>query len=99
MSTTHLEYAPPSPLLRRKRARRVIFAIILLLLIVIGILQRRTIELYARQAELLYAQRAWLNFSAPADRVVYDDDPPRAAALLALPNYARVYTPQGKAAV
>jgi hypothetical protein len=77
----------------------VIFAIILLLLILVGILQRRTIELYVRQAELLYAQRVWLNFSAPADRVVYDDDPSRAAALLALADYARVYTPQGKAAI
>jgi hypothetical protein len=99
MSGEHLEYAPPPPVWRRKRARRLIFALIFLLLAVVGIFQRRTIELYARQAELLYAQRAWLNFSAPADRVVYDDDPARAAALLALPDYARVYTPQGKAAV
>jgi hypothetical protein len=73
--------------------------VVLLALALTAILQRRNIDIYARQARLLYAQRQWLNFSPPPTQVVYDDDPARAAALLAQPNYARVQLPSGTSAV
>jgi len=40
------------------------------------------------QAKLLYWQRQCMNFSAPADTVVYEEDPAAAAVLLKTPGYS-----------
>jgi hypothetical protein len=102
MSTTPLEYAPPLPLLKRKRTRRVIAIVLILAITITAYVQRRNIEFYYRQAQLLRAQRAWRNFSPPPTQVVYDDDAVNVAALnalLAQPHYKRMQFPHGSAVV
>ena len=88
MDVRPIEYAPPLPMHKRRHVRRRIFAITTLL---IGI----PLAWYAgprawRHAELLYWQDKALNYSPPADQVVFDNDPDRVTGLLKSPEYKSV---------
>lgn len=80
-----LTYAPPPPWHRRRRFRRAVGVVLLLAATVVG--WRYTGPAWAR-GRLLYLQHKCLAYTAPPDQVVYEQDPARAAALLAQPGYA-----------
>ena len=80
-----LEYAAPPPLHRRR-----IFRYALWLTVAVGVIAAvawRWGPPYARQLRYLYWQSRCMAFEAPADHVAYEEDPTRAAALLAGPGY------------
>jgi hypothetical protein len=74
-----LDYAPAPPT-RRKWLRR---SISLFLFLGIGAASWRWGGAAWHQARLLYWQRQCLRYTAPADQIVYDEDPINAAKLLA----------------
>lgn len=94
-----LDYAPRRAIFTRKFTRRLIVYAVLIALAIAASLGWRNIKFYFDQARLLYAQRAWLNFSAPPDRVVYDDDPTLASGLLVQPQYVQLQYPHSNAVV
>jgi hypothetical protein len=80
MDVRPIEYAPPLPMHQRRHVRRRVIAITAIL---IGI----PLVWYAaprawRHAELLYWQDKAMNYSPPADQVVFDNDPYRVRELL-----------------
>jgi hypothetical protein len=76
-------YAPPPPVWQRRSAQvRIALLSTVTLLALGGWLWGP--DLWSG-ITLLSAQRRCLNASAPADRVVFDDEPKRSAALLSLP--------------
>jgi len=81
-----LDYAPrPS----RKR-RRWAWAVLLTLLAALALgawVRRRDIGGMINQGRLLYAQHRCLTFDPPADRIVYEDDPAKAQAMLSERDY------------
>jgi hypothetical protein len=74
-----LEYAPGAPVRRRRRIKRVVQ---LFALLGVGLAAWRWGPAARDQATLLYWQRECLRFEFPADVVLYERDPARAAALL-----------------
>ncbi len=83
-SPAPLDYAPAPPLQRRRWFRRTVMVAFMLSLA--GITWRWGPEKWQR-AKLLYWQRQCLNYSQPADEVVYDQDPTRDSAWAKQPGY------------
>jgi hypothetical protein len=78
-TSSPLDYAPAPPLRRRRWVRR---AVVFVLLAVVSLGGYRWGRPFVRQARLLYWQRQCLRYHPPADLVVYDEDPLRAAPLI-----------------
>jgi hypothetical protein len=74
-----LEYGRQSPLWRRRITRRAIAA---MLCIAVGFVTYRYHTAIWQQAQLLYWQRQCLNYSPPADLVVYDEIPGKSHPLV-----------------
>lgn len=79
-----LDYAPGAPIRRRRRVRRVIW-----LLLLVGLFWAAW---YCHtplweHAKLLYYQRQCLNYTAPPEQVVYDENNGTASPLLGTPGY------------
>src|SRR5688500_3823753 len=78
--------APPAHLPSRPAPRperhplRLLLAIVLTTAVVLAVIYHRV---YKRRTALLNMQQAALRYVRPADMVVYDEQPARAAALLA----------------
>ena len=73
MQQLQINYAPAPPAHRRQRlARRAAFVIVAAIVVVLAI---RSGPSAWRHAEILYCQHRAMTYSAPADKVVYDDDP------------------------
>jgi hypothetical protein len=96
MDVRPIEYAPPLPLHQRRHVRR---RVIWITAILIGI----PLVWYAaprawRHAELLYWQDKAMNYSPPADQVVFDNDPARAAELLQKSTFTQELFSPGRCA-
>lgn len=78
-ASAQLDYAPAPPK-RRKWLHR---SVALIILLVIGAASWRWGGVAWHQARLLYWQRQCLRYTAPADQIVYEEDPTIAAKLLA----------------
>jgi hypothetical protein len=79
-----LQYAPPPPLRQRRVVRRVLLILALVALVGAGVYYFPQ----AREQALIYAcQRRCMGYQPPANQVVFDDDPVRAAGLLSDPRY------------
>jgi hypothetical protein len=78
-----LDYAPRDTLRRRRRVRRVAVTLALLAVVVLGFWYGPTAW---RRAKNFYAVRYACGYAAPADTVVYRDDPTTARPLLANPG-------------
>lgn len=89
MTVAQLEYAPGAPVRRRKMIRRGVFLLALLVATVLG---WRYGPGAFRQARVLYYQRQCLAYSAPADRVVYDEDSATTAERLKTVGYGARWT-------
>src|SRR5688572_18781062 len=79
-----IEYAPPPPWHRRRRIRRVVAIAIVSVVVGLAVYHRQFIS---HQARLLYYQRQCATYMSPADHVVFDSDPERAALLASQPDY------------
>ncbi|HTL29375.1 MAG TPA: hypothetical protein VL282_09140 [Tepidisphaeraceae bacterium] len=84
--SSQLEYAQ-RPSLVRRRWKLIIFATILVTSLLGALFWRDTIRIYSRQAHDLYVQRRALNYTIDPDRVVYEEDEPRGAALAKKSDY------------
>ena len=85
-----INYAPSAA---RRRRRTVIRAIVGISLLLAGVFACWKCGPAARtRVALLYWQRQALDYRAPADQVVYDDDPSSAAQLLHSPAYLNLST-------
>lgn len=73
MSQTPIDYARPLPIHRRKRIQRA--AIFVIVVLALGYLGYMTAPQVWRHAALLYWQNKALNYSGPADQIVFDDSP------------------------
>jgi hypothetical protein len=73
-----LDYAPAPP----KRRKWLWRTLALILGICVGLASVRWGPQFVRTAKVLYWQRQCLNYSAPADRVVYEEDPDAAEKLM-----------------
>jgi hypothetical protein len=86
-----IHYAPASRGIRHHWARRFTA---LATIVVLAVLAIRYAPRLNRRLDLLRAQRLAMSYAAPADHVVYERDPAKAAALLrASPNYWAVSYP------
>jgi hypothetical protein len=74
-----LDYAPAPP----KRRKWIWRSIALILGLSVGLVSVKWGPQFVRTAKILYWQNKCLSYSAPADRVVYEEDPDAAAKLLA----------------
>jgi hypothetical protein len=83
-ATSELQYAPRPPLRRSRTFRRVLLGIGLVIVVVAGVYWFPQVN---EHVLLQVWQRRCLNHHPPADEVVYDGDPQRAAALLTQPRY------------
>lgn len=74
--------ATPRPPRRRRPVHPLLVAALVggLAVIVLGVLYGRV---YTKRAEMLWVQQACLDHAAPADQVVYDENPDRAKELIA----------------
>jgi hypothetical protein len=80
-----LDYAPRTSETRKRRRR----AALLTLFIALALVTWRGATPITRRVQLLYWQRQCLNYTAPPDQIVYEDDPLVARALLARdPHFA-----------
>lgn len=82
-----LGYAPPP---RWHRRRRFGLALLVTLLLCLALAGWRWGPGGWKHAQFLYWQRQCLAYAPPADHVVYENDPSRAAALLQRPGYVNV---------
>ena len=73
-----IDYAPPPP----ARARWVRRALVLAAILILTLVLRWWVPPAIARVRLLYWQHRAMSYMAPSDRVVYDDDPARAARLL-----------------
>ena len=89
-----LDYAQPQSIVSRIGLRRVIWLSVLFAFVVaalvwwdpaVGRIHRWRVERAYRQL-----QQTCMTYAAPADRVVYEEDPAKAAALQELPAYAPI---------
>jgi hypothetical protein len=86
-----LDYAPPR---RRMTRRRIVTIVIACVLVATGIAAWRWWTPLVWRIEYVRLQRDCMNYSAPADRVVYTTDPAEAKRLIALGGgYHGVYVP------
>jgi hypothetical protein len=79
-----LEYAPAAPVRRRKIIRR---ALAMIVIAAVGYVAVRHGTAIRSQAKLLYLQRQCLRYTAPADQIVFTNDPADAPSLLRRPGY------------
>jgi hypothetical protein len=79
-----LDYAPGAPIRRRRRLRRVLIALIVV--VIAAAAWWKGPGIYHHAMVLYYLHEARV-YSAPADQVVYEEDPAREAELLKLPHY------------
>lgn len=82
-----LLYAPGQPVRRRRRRRRIALVIGIVALVGLGIWRGPAA---ARRVHVTYREHQARSYRAPPDQVVYEEDPARWAALLALPGYRTV---------
>jgi len=87
MASPQLEYAPGAPIRRRRRMRRVMG--VLLLAIFAGAAWWFHAPLW-RHAKLLYYQRQCLNYTAPPEQVVYDENTGTVSPLIGTAGYQAV---------
>ena len=71
---TELHYEPRKSLVRR-RWKRVVLMTLLVAIAFSLFWWRRTIQLYARHARVMYVQRQALDYTIDPDRIVYDERP------------------------
>jgi hypothetical protein len=91
MDRPHLDYSPRSPTYGRWRRLRLIGAIVVLLLLIpVG---WRAAPRVWNHIQVLYWQRKAMNYSPPADQVVYEDEPVAAALLLTKSGYSGSVSP------
>jgi hypothetical protein len=79
-----LEYQPGEPLRRRRRRRRVLGILLAAALVIAGVWRGPAAY---RRLLIAYLERQARGYVAPAERVVYEEDPGRWPALLARPGY------------
>jgi hypothetical protein len=79
-----LHYAPPPPLRRRRGIRRVALLLALLIAVGAGVYW---FPLLREHVVLQVLQRRCMNYTPPADEVVFEKDAERAAQLLSDPRY------------
>jgi hypothetical protein len=82
-----LEYEPDDTIRRRRRVRR--WFTIVAILAIVALAWWQGPATYRRLARA-YWQYHIARYTAPADRVVYEEDPSRWAALLAQPAYRKM---------
>jgi hypothetical protein len=88
-----LHYAPRPALLRRRRVRHIALLAVLVILAATGWFQRQRLIFYGDRAMLLRAQRRALTFNPPPTKVVYEEDPAAARALLQDRDYHAAIRP------
>jgi len=79
-----LDYAPGAPIRRRRRVRRVMGLLLLAGLVLAGWWFHAPVW---QRVKLLYYQRQCLNYSAPPERVVYDEDNGTVSPLIGTAGY------------
>jgi len=84
MASPQLEYSPGAPIRRRRRVRRVMG--LLLLAIFAGAAWWFHAPLW-QHAQLLYYQRQCLNYTAPPEQVVYDENNGTVSPLIGTAGY------------
>lgn len=89
MTLAQLDYAPGAPVRRRWRIRRGVGLMALVGVMVFG---WRYGPAVFRQGRLLYFQRQCLAYTAPADRVVYDENSDTTVERLKMAGYGALWT-------
>jgi len=89
MTVAQLDYAPGAPVRRRTLIRR---AAVLVALVGVAVFAWRYGPGAIRQARVLYFQRQCLAYSAPADRVVYDENSDTTVERLKTAGYGGLWT-------
>lgn len=87
-----IDYAPPPPWRKRKAFRRVVRGIVLLGVLAVAVYFAPAVW---HRVMLLHAQRRCLSFTGSPDKVVYESDPDRAAALMATDRQYVALRPEG----
>jgi hypothetical protein len=91
MSAPTIDYAPAQPR-RRRWLRRIILGIAA---VILGCSAWRWGPQAGQQLDMLWSQRHCLYYSAPADQVVYEEDPAAATGLLARSGYFQYVLKRG----
>ena len=85
--------APPPPPRPERHPLRLLLVVVLTTAVILAVIYQRV---YKRRTALLNMQQAALSYARPAEQVVYEEEPSRAAALLASvgqnPGYVAVPT-------
>ena len=94
MQLQQIDYAPTLPNERRRRIiRRIALGLIALILIVLAI---KSAPAAWRHVQILYWQHRAMTYTAPADKVVYDDNPAEAAKL-SVADHSLIIATEGEA--